>query len=381
MFTIPDFPSDIKITRITHTEIINTSPKMIGKNSRRENHGDTSKERLVRVYTDSGHEGFGVTRATADVLEGHEVSQALGVNPITLLDPEDGITLYGIEHALWDLIGKITGKPVYALLGESCRNTVDAYDGGLYFCDILYPDLGLKRVEQEAAESVAQGFHAIKMKIGRGHMWMPPEEGFQRDIDAIRLVRQTVGPDIKLMVDGNNGFDEAGAERLLDVVGDQDIFWAEEMFPETIEDYTRFRAHLERNGLKTLIADGETLSEPSPLYPFIEQGLIDVVQLDTTAIGLSAWWKLAAFSHEHGRRSAPHTWASRFAVYATAHLAKVIPNFVSNEVPAYDPDAYHPTGFTFENGAFTVSDMPGWGLEIDEPVYQEKYQSHEQQWT
>ena len=380
MFHIPDFPMDIKITRITYTEVTNTSPKMIGKNAMKENHGDTSRERLVRVYTDSGHEGFGVTRATVEVLEENEAPQALGVSPITLLDPEIGIMPYGIEHALWDLIGKVICKPVYALLGESCRDTVDAYDGGLYFCDILYPNLGLKRVEQEAADSMIQGFHAIKMKIGRGHKWMSPEAGFQRDVEAIRLVRQTVGPDVKLMIDGNNGFDEKGAERLLDVVGDQEIFWAEEMFPEDIEEYTRFRTYLDRNGLKTLIADGETRAEPSPLYPFIEQGLIDVVQLDTTAIGLSAWWKLAAFSHGHGRLSAPHTWASRFAVYATAHLAKVIPNFVSNEVPAYEPDAYHPTGFTFENGVFTVSDMPGWGLKIDEGVYREKYQPHEREW-
>ena len=178
MFHIPDFPMDIKITRITYTEVTNTSPKMIGKNAMKENHGDTSKERLVRVYTDSGHEGFGVTRATAEVLEENEAPQALGVSPITLLDPEIGIMPYGIEHALWDLIGKVICKPVYALLGESCRDTVDAYDGGLYFCDILYPNLGLKRVEQETADSMIQGFHAIKMKIGRGHKWMSPEAGF-----------------------------------------------------------------------------------------------------------------------------------------------------------------------------------------------------------
>jgi len=381
VFPIPDFPTDIKITRITYAEVTNTSPKMIGKNSRKENHGDTSRERLVRVYTDSGHEGFGVTGATAKVLEETEAPQALGASPIALLDPETGIMAHGVEHALWDLIGKVTGKPVYALLGESCRDKVDAYDGGLYFCDILYPELGLKRVEQEAADSMVQGFHAIKMKIGRGHKWMSPEAGFQRDVDAIRLVRQTIGPGIKLMIDGNNGFDEPGAERLFDVVGDQEIFWAEEMFPENIEDYTRFRTYLDRNDLKTLIADGETLAEPSPLYPYIEQGLIDVVQLDTTAIGLSAWWKLAAFSHEHDRLSAPHTWASRFAVYVTAHLAKAIPNFVSNEVPAYEPDAYRPAGFTFQNGGFTITDMPGWGLEINEGVYREKYQSGEQEWT
>jgi L-alanine-DL-glutamate epimerase-like enolase superfamily enzyme len=379
MFSTPEISSDVRITRITYVEVTGKSPKMIGKNAVKDDHGDTNRERLVRVFTNSGHEGFGVTRATADAIEA-ETPKTLGVNPASLVDAEQGITLRGIEHALWDLIGKITGKPVYALLGASCRDTIDAYDGGLYFCDLVYPELGLARVEQEAAESVEQGHRAIKMKIGRGHKWMPPEEGFSRDVDAIRLVRQTIGPDIKLMVDGNNGFDEAGAERLLEAVGDQDIYWAEEMFPETIEDYTKFRAFLDRNGLKTLIADGETLAEPSPLYPFIEQHLIDVVQLDTKRIGLSAWWRLAAFSQVHDRLCAPHTWGSRFAVYVTAHLGKVIPNFLSDEIPVYNPDAYHPTGFTFKDGAYTLSDMPGWGLEIDKQVYQTEYAPTERQW-
>ena len=93
MFPIPDFPTDIKITRITYAEVTNTSPKMIGKNSRKENHGDTSRERLVRVYTDSGHEGFGVTGATAKVLEETDAPQALGASPIALLNPETGIMI------------------------------------------------------------------------------------------------------------------------------------------------------------------------------------------------------------------------------------------------------------------------------------------------
>lgn len=380
MFRMPAFPSDVKITGITYAEIYGKSPKMIGKNARRDDHGDTARERLIRIFTNTGHEGFGVTGASIESIEKNEISQALGVNPISLLNVENGITLYGLEHALWDLIGKIVGKPVYALLGDSCRDTIEAYDGGLYFCDLVYPELGLTRVEQEAAESVAQGHRAIKMKIGRGNQWMSPEEGFQRDVDAIRLVRRTIGPDIKLMLDGNNGFDCAGAERLFDAVGDEDIYWAEEMFPETIEDYTHFREFLNKQSPNTLIADGETLAEPSLLYPFIEQKLIDVVQLDMLQIGLSAWWKLAAFSHEHSRLSAPHTWSSRFAVYATAHLAKVIPNFLSDEIPAYAPDAYHPTGFKFHEGAYTISDMPGWGLELDKQVYEERYLSSERRY-
>ena len=146
MFQIPEIPDDIKINRITYSEITNTSPKMIGKNARRDDHGITARERLVRVFTNSGHEGFGVTRAKADWIGEQEAPVAIGTNPGSLINEAAGISLFGIEFALWDLIGQIKGEPVYALLGPSKRDVVDAYDGGLYFCDILYPEIGRAHV-------------------------------------------------------------------------------------------------------------------------------------------------------------------------------------------------------------------------------------------
>lgn len=380
MFHVPESSHDVRIERITCVDVVGTSPKMIGKNAVRDDHGDTTTERLVRVFTNTGHEGLGVTRASVASMEADEIPRALGANPYALVDPAVGITLRGLEHALWDLIGRIAGLPVYALLGGSVRDTVEAYDGGLYFCDLLDPDRGVGRVAEEAVDSVAQGHRAIKMKVGRGHRWMAPAEGFRRDIEAIRTVRRTVGPDIILMIDGNNGFDRPGAERLFEEAGDQDISWAEEMFPETIDDYTQFRAFLEQRKLPTRIADGETLPDWPPLRPYIEQRLIDVVQLDMNQIGLSAWRRLAAFADEYGVQCAPHTWSSRFAVYASLHLGKAIPNFLSAEVPAYEPDAYRPVGFTFRDGRYTVSDMPGFGLVIDDHVYRSRYQAHEKRY-
>lgn len=380
MFHIPEPPSDIRIERITCVDVVGTSPKMIGKNAVRDDHGSTTTERLVRVFTNTGHDGLGVTRVPVASMEADDIPRALGASPFALVDPAAGIVLHGLEHALWDVIGKVAGLPVYALLGGSVRSAVDAYDGGLYFCDLLDPARGLARVTEEAAESAAHGHRAIKMKVGRGHRWMPPAEGFGRDVEAIRAVRRTIGPDILLMIDGNNGFDRPGAERLLEETGDQDIYWAEEMFPETIEDYEQFRTFLDRRRLRTLIADGETLPDWPPIQPYLERRLIDVVQLDMNQIGLSAWRRLAACAETGGVSCAPHTWSSRFAVYASLHLGKAIPNFLSAEVPAYEPDAYRPAGFTFRDGQYTVSDMPGWGLVIDEPVYESRYRAQEKRY-
>ncbi|MBM3263689.1 MAG: hypothetical protein FJY97_09745 [candidate division Zixibacteria bacterium] len=379
MFDFPFLSSNIRVRRIAYVEISGESPKMIGKNAVKDDHGATTRERLVRVFTDTGQEGFGVTRASADEI-GQEAEQALGQPVSEFLDPAEGIRSRGLEHALWDLVGQISDRPVWTFLGPSRRERIEAYDGGLYFCDLVAPEKGLDRVAQEAQESVDAGHRAIKMKIGRGYRWMSAEEGFARDVAAIRRVRTVVGPDVLLMVDGNNGFDRAGAERLFEAIGDQDICWAEKLFPETIDDYVRLRDFLTRKELHTLIADGETLSAPEGLYPFIEPHLIDVAQLDMNQIGLSSWRRLAAFCEEFGVLCAPHTWSSRFALYASLHLGKAIPNFLSAEVPAYIPDVYHPVGFSFFQGAYRIAPLAGWGLQIDEKGYREHFAALERVW-
>ena len=81
------------------------------------------------------------------------------------------------------------------------------------------------------------------------------------------------GPDVLLMVDGNNGFDGAGAIRMFREVGPLQIFWAEEMFPETVEDCRAFQTFLREHGWATLIADGETQGSVEPMLPIMEQQL------------------------------------------------------------------------------------------------------------
>ena len=227
---------------------------MIGRNARLDNHGIVSREILVRVSTDEGIEGIGIIRRFPEEQLRQQAKEMVGQDPLVFFRPETGVTVKEFEFPLWDLLGKILGQPVWKLLGngQSFREHIPAYDGSLYFCDLLYPEKGLKQVEEEVLDSLKRGFRAIKIKIGRGHRWMPPEEGCRRDIEVIELVRRVAGSDVSLMIDANNGYDRKGAERLMNEIGPCSIFFAEEMFPESVEEGLAFKAFLGEQALHLL---------------------------------------------------------------------------------------------------------------------------------
>jgi L-alanine-DL-glutamate epimerase-like enolase superfamily enzyme len=233
---------------------------------------------------------------------------------------------------------------------------------------------------------VRHGFRAIKMKVGRGYKWMDAEAGFQRDVEAVRAAREAVGPDVQLMLDGNNGFDLDGALRLFEQIGEHDIYWAEEMFPESEADCARFREFLSARGFATLIADGETQRAIEPMLPIHAAGLIDVQQLDINVLGLTGWSHLCrdvlprypARGTPTGRPLAsPHTWPSQFGVYVSAHLAAAFENVLSVEVPPYTHAAIVPRGIEWRGGQYHLRGEPGLGLAVDEREWNETLRAKE----
>ena len=111
-------------------------------------------------------------------------------------------SLSAIDIALWDLRGKLLGKPVSILLGGMRRNRVKVYATGLYFArDMNFPD----DLVAEANMYVEHGFKAIKMKIGLG---------LDEDLVNVKAVRESLGPDIQLMVDANHAYSRSEARTL-----------------------------------------------------------------------------------------------------------------------------------------------------------------------
>jgi L-rhamnonate dehydratase len=202
----------------------------LGCNARLPFHGRVMLDPIVRLRIDSGVEGFGWSSLTCK----EEARALLGKKVGDLISRECGVVEEGrkVEAALWDLLGKICGVPVFRLLGGDSGATV-------YFTHLYFSDLGVKDdadacklLAEEAKSGVAQGHTAFKMKVGRGAMHMPLLEGTERDIKIIKAVRAVVGPEAVLMIDANNGYNLNIAKWVLTETKECKLFWLEEAFHE-----------------------------------------------------------------------------------------------------------------------------------------------------
>src|ERR671933_2596287 len=197
---------------------------------------------IVRIDTDAGVTGIGlgatgmVGHATVATLK-HEL---IGEDPIDVerlwhkmwvpkLVGRRGITtraISAIDIGLWDIRAKAAGLPLYKLLG-GYRDRVPTYIAGGYYEE----GKGLAELAREMEENVELGARAIKMKVGA----VPIRE----DVERVRVVREAIGPDVKLLVDANCAYRHYEAIQLARRIEDYDIYWFEE--PVAPDDYEGHR--------------------------------------------------------------------------------------------------------------------------------------------
>src|SRR3954447_26896033 len=205
------------ITKITGFRHVGQRPRFVGKNSHLDDHGRTTTDHVLRIMTDRGVEGIGVGNVTPEVAR-RVVGRSL--DEFWSADRKVVSPLGRADHALYDLIGKVVGMPAWKLLGGEGPEWVPIYDGSIYFDDLQpeFADRGVARIVEEVQAGLDNGHRAFKIKVGRGFKWMDKEAGFRRDVEVMRAIRKRVGPDVRLMVDANNGFDLDGTKRWLDAV-------------------------------------------------------------------------------------------------------------------------------------------------------------------
>jgi L-alanine-DL-glutamate epimerase-like enolase superfamily enzyme len=275
---------------------------------------------------------------------------------------------------LWDLIGKVLNKPVYELLGGAGPKRVPVYDGSIYFSDLLpeYTNKPLDRFKEEIDMGMAIGHLAFKVKIGRGAKWMQTKEGYARDVDVLKTIRQHAGPKVLIGVDANNGYDPTKTKQLLEELPDYDFTFLEEMFPEDVETYLELKRFICQHGWKTLIADGETQSKLEAYKPFIEARAIDVFQGDMNRFGFEGILTEAAWCKPQGLRVAPHNWGSLVGYYMQLHVGRAITNFYRAEHDPLSNEVLIADGYKIRNGSASVPDAPGFGLKINEEKFATK---------
>ncbi|MPZ88619.1 MAG: hypothetical protein GEU81_11215 [Nitriliruptorales bacterium] len=267
--------------------------------------------------------------------------------------PQVACAIGGIDIALWDIAGQLSGRPVWQLLG-GCRSRIPVYATGGYYAE----DEDIKDLAGEFSGYVAQGYREVKLKAGR----LSPEGDFER----AKVVREAIGPDIALYVDASQGWDVWDAVRAGRLYEQLDVAWFEE--PVHWYDDISGLAQVARH-VRIPITSGESEFTKQGVRDLILHGHIAITNYDCTkAGGLTEGRKIAALAEAHNVRFAPH-----HAAHIHAHLAAAVPNGMNVELhpdPQRDPlwERLFEKKPAIEGGEMVLDDTPGLGYILDEGV-------------
>jgi L-alanine-DL-glutamate epimerase-like enolase superfamily enzyme len=366
-FDVKELDLGTRLTEIAWANIPYKRPRIAGKNARLDTHGWGGEFPLGKI-TAGGIEGFGwctLSRPQAELLTGL---------PLRALFRDDGMLgpeFRGLEFPLLDWLGKRFHKPVYQLAArdpEKVKNgfSVPVYDTTIYFDELHIKDdkQAVDFILSEVSEGLGRGFKHFKIKIGRPGMWMGLKEGLKRDIDIVTGIRALTGPDAKLMVDANNGYNLNITKEFLSATKEVKLHWLEEAFHEDNMLYTNLRAWMKEQGISTLIADGEGYACQA-LIDWAKKGLIDVVQYDLRSYGFFNWMELCAELEPFGILCAPHNYGGFYGNYAQAHFAAAADTFAFAEFDIAEAEGIDTSLYKIRDGRLEAPAADGFGLKLD----------------
>lgn len=263
----------------------------------------------------------------------------------------------GIDIALWDLKARSLGVPLYRLLGGAVRMDLTAYASSVMQRD-------RETMVADSASLVAQGFRAIKIKVGAG---------VAADAACVAAIRDAVGDDIDLMLDANGAYQAPDAIDLARRVEDLRITWLEEpVVADDLDGYARIHA-----ATTIPLAAGEAEFTRYGVRDLLARGVIAVLQPDAArAGGISETMKIIALADAYHVGYAPHVgFSAAICVAATLHLAAAAPNFHTYECiytanPLREQLAKAPVGGPRQlvDGKMPVPSGPGLGIDLDPDV-------------
>lgn len=321
----------MKITKITSHVLQYDMPELLGYSQ--QYYGKRTAH-LVEVSTDEGVTGWGecfgpgnIALANKTIVEKIIQPLVLGDNPLDR-DPiwhkvynmtrdhgQKGMplqSLSGVDIALWDIAGKVTGQPLYNLIGGTHRKDISVYGYGMMLRPEPVQDL-TARFRDESAAIKEMGFAATKMKLGLG-----PKD----DVKLAEAVRKGVGDDFPFMADANHCYTTSDAFYVGRALGDLGAYWFEEpIAPEDYDGYRELRAGLDVN-----ISGGEAEFNRWGWRSLLESRGLDIAQPEVCALGgISEYLRVLALCHAHFTPVINHVWGSAIAVATNMHLLTAIP--------------------------------------------------------
>jgi L-alanine-DL-glutamate epimerase-like enolase superfamily enzyme len=256
-----------------------------------------------------------------------------------------------VDCALWDLNARAARLPLYKYLGAAADDAVPAYASGGYYLPGKTP----KKLGVEMAGYVRAGFKAVKMKVGR----LSPKEEAER----VRAAREAIGPDIELMLDANNAWqDLPTAMRYVQRFEPYDPYWIEEpFFPDDVENHARL-AKLTR----IAVATGEIGTGRWHFKEILDKGAARILQTDALVCGgVSEWRRIAATAASYGVTLCPHWFHDLHAhLVAATPNARYVEFFPDDQVLNFR--RLIDTQLAHRNGALILPKSPGLGFRFEE---------------
>ena len=342
----------------------------------------TQDDLIIKVETDEGITGYGevdtapyVGRAVVEAYMSHGTCYGLkdvvaGSDPFdyeqiwnnmwskTYYYGRSGPVMHvmsGIDMAVWDIMGKATGKPVHKLLGGSYKEKVRPY------ASALMPETA-EEVKEMVEKYSSLGFTAIKFG------WGPLGYDVRKDLNLIGTARKAAPDNMEIMIDIGKRYRLKQAMYVARALEQMNIYWLEEALPA--EDYEGFRRLTESTTLK--IATGEEESGRLAFARLMREAHVDIIQPDVSRCGgLTEAKKIAALAADHNITLVPHAFKTGVLVAASIQLIAALPDvpfleFSVTESAIRKELLVKP--FVQKNGYVEVPQEPGLGIELNPEV-------------
>jgi L-alanine-DL-glutamate epimerase-like enolase superfamily enzyme len=345
-------------------------PRLVGRNGTKDVHGQYQKSTILRVRTDQGAEGWGISeRKVNDSLSG-----ILGKRVVDVITPTQGLAseldTFHYDFAMFDLMGVILQKPVYQILGGHGPRSVPVYSGMIYIDELPHKESkgGLEIIMQNCESDFDRGYRQLKIKIGRGHQWYSHDEGMKMDIKVFKMIHDEYHKkNVDLLVDANNGYTVEDAIAFLEGIKGLPLYWIEEPFPEQVDDGNKLRTWMDKNGFgKTRYADGEWIRPDAKdiALDMVKQKIVNTYINDIHAYGLTNWMKVMPMLKKANADASPHAWGDLLKTHYTTHLAAGLGNISTIEGVTCLSDDIDYGNYPIKDGKISVSNEPGFGMKL-----------------
>lgn len=337
---------------------------------------------LVRIHTDEGITGIGEADSSPSIIKSiieagssHSIANGLkqliiGEDPFEVerlwLKMYQGSLYYGrfgpaihamsgIDIALWDIIGKATGRSAAQMLGGVFRSRIKAY------ASLVMPDT-IQEAAVLAEKYLSLGYKAIKFG------WGPLGRNDAFDIEAVRTLRSVIGSDVDLMIDIGHTWDAKQAIRMAKAFQQYGVYWIEEPLPpDDLAGYSQLAGAVDM-----YIAAGEQESGRGAYERLLTEAQIDILQPDLGRCGgFTEGRKIAYMAHRRNKKVVPHAFKTGVLVAASTQFVASMPHgflveYTVSDSPLARDLVANPVHF--ESGYVTLPDRPGLGVDINTNV-------------